>query len=209
MKKVISFLIIASMLILSLLSFSSCGKLSGIKKSEKATNYVIIDVEDYGKILVELYPDVAPITVENFKTLVGKGFYDGLTFHRIKKGFMIQGGDPKGNGTGGNTDENGNEINIFGEFSSNGFENELKHERGVISMARANDPNSASSQFFIMHETTESLDGDYAAFGKVLYGMETVDKIASVQTNYKDRPLDKVVIKSVYFVNVDGTEFAK
>ena len=133
----------------------------------------VIDVKDYGTIAVELYPDVAPITVENFVSLAKKGFYDGLTFHRIIKGFMIQGGDPLGNGTGGS------DKTIKGEFSGNGVNNPLKHTRGVISMARSSDPNSASSQFFIMHEDAPHLDGQYAAFGKVTEGMEVVDKIAN------------------------------
>ena len=133
----------------------------------------VIDVKDYGTITVELYPDVAPITVENFVSLAKKGFYDGLTFHRIIKGFMIQGGDPLGNGTGGS------DKTIKGEFSGNGVNNPLKHTRGVISMARSNDPNSASSQFFIMHQDASHLDGQYAAFGKVTEGMEVVDKIAN------------------------------
>ena len=133
----------------------------------------VIDVKDYGTITVELYPDVAPITVENFVSLAKKGFYDGLTFHRIIKGFMIQGGDPLGNGTGGSG------KTIKGEFSGNGVNNPLKHTRGVISMARSSDPNSASSQFFIMHEDAPHLDGQYAAFGKVTEGMEVVDKIAN------------------------------
>ena len=133
----------------------------------------VIDVKDYGTITVELYPDVAPITVENFVSLAKKGFYDGLTFHRIIKGFMIQGGDPLGNGTGGS------DKTIKGEFSGNGVNNPLKHTRGVISMARSSDPNSASSQFFIMHEDDPHLDGQYAAFGKVTEGMEVVDKIAN------------------------------
>ena len=133
----------------------------------------VIDVKDYGTITVELYPDVAPSTVENFVSLAKKGFYDGLTFHRIIKGFMIQGGDPLGNGTGGS------DKTIKGEFSGNGVNNPLKHTRGVISMARSSDPNSASSQFFIMHEDAPHLDGQYAAFGKVTEGMEVVDKIAN------------------------------
>lgn len=133
----------------------------------------VIDVKDYGTITVELYPNVAPITVENFVSLAKKGFYDGLTFHRIIKGFMIQGGDPLGNGTGGS------DKTIKGEFSGNGVNNPLKHTRGVISMARSSDPNSASSQFFIMHEDAPHLDGQYAAFGKVTEGMEVVDKIAN------------------------------
>lgn len=135
-------------------------------------NTAVIDVKDYGKITVELKPEIAPITVENFKTLVNEHFYDGLTFHRIMEGFMIQGGDPLGNGTGGS------DKTIKGEFAQNGFENNLSHTRGVISMARSNDPNSASSQFFIVHEDSTFLDGQYASFGVVTDGMDVVDKIA-------------------------------
>lgn len=135
--------------------------------------YAKITVQDYGDIVLELDADIAPITVSNFCELVENHFYDGLTFHRIISGFMIQGGDPKGNGTGGS------EKKIKGEFSSNGFANGLKHTRGVISMARSADPNSASSQFFIMHQDAPHLDGQYAAFGKVIRGMETVDAICS------------------------------
>lgn len=135
-------------------------------------NTAVIDVKDYGKITIELKPDVAPLTVENFKKLVSEHFYDGLTFHRIMEGFMIQGGDPLGNGTGG-SDET-----IKGEFTRNGVENNLSHTRGVVSMARSNDPNSASSQFFIVHEDSTFLDGQYAAFGVVTDGMDVVDKIA-------------------------------
>ena len=134
---------------------------------------VEIDVKDYGKITVLLDDTYAPLTVQNFLNLVNEGFYDGLTFHRIINGFMIQGGDPLGNGTGGS------ENQIKGEFSANGVENNLKHERGVISMARSNDMNSASSQFFIMHEDASHLDGQYASFGKVTSGMDVVDKIAT------------------------------
>ena len=151
----------------------------------------IIEVEKFGMIEVELYQDLAPITVDNFVKLVNKGFYNGLTFHRIIRGFMIQGGCPKGNGTGGPG------YSIKGEFSANGVNNPIKHERGVISMARAMDPNSAGSQFFIMHQSAPHLDGQYAAFGKVTKGIEVVDAIASVQTNYFDAPLQKVVIKSI------------
>jgi len=143
------------------------------KAETKAGNYrAIIKIKNYGKIELALYGDKAPVTVANFVKLAKSGFYDGLTFHRIINGFMIQGGDPMGNGMGG-SDEN-----IVGEFKSNGFDNDIKHERGVISMARSYDPNSASSQFFIMHAAAEHLDGEYAAFGKVLSGMEVVDKIA-------------------------------
>ena len=136
------------------------------------TTTVEIDVKDYGKILVDLYDELAPITVENFKKLVNEGFYNGLTFHRIIDGFMIQGGDPEGTGAGG-SDEN-----IKGEFSANGVENNLSHIRGVISMARANDPDSASSQFFIVHQDSPHLDGQYAGFGMVTDGMDVVDAIA-------------------------------
>ena len=151
----------------------------------------IIEVEKFGTIEVELYKDIAPISVDNFVKLANKGFYNGLTFHRIIKGFMIQGGCPLGNGTGGPG------YSIKGEFAANGINNPIKHERGVISMARAMDPNSAGSQFFIMHKDAPHLDGQYAAFGKVTKGIEVVDAIASVNTNYYDAPLEKVVIKSI------------
>ena len=133
----------------------------------------VIDVKDYGEIKLDLYPDIAPKTVANFKKLAESGFYDGLTFHRIMDGFMIQGGDPKGNGTGGSDEE------IFGEFTANGFQNNLSHTRGVISMARNSvSMDSASSQFFIVHKDSTFLDGQYASFGKVTEGMEVVDQIA-------------------------------
>ncbi len=135
-------------------------------------HHVVIDVEGYGQIEVEVNANAAPITVSNFCHLVEDGFYDGLTFHRIISGFMIQGGDPLGNGTGGSS------TTITGEFSSNGIMNPIQHKRGVISMARSQDPDSASSQFFIMHQDAESLDGNYAAFGRVTSGMEVVDAIA-------------------------------
>lgn len=135
-------------------------------------HHVVIDVEGYGQIEVEVNANAAPITVSNFCHLVEDGFYDGLTFHRIIAGFMIQGGDPLGNGTGGSS------TTITGEFSSNGIMNPIQHKRGVISMARSQDPDSASSQFFIMHQDAESLDGNYAAFGRVTSGMEVVDAIA-------------------------------
>lgn len=156
---------------------------------------VLIEMEDGATMKVELYPEYAPKTVANFEKLVKEGFYDGLTFHRVISGFMIQGGDPQGTGMGG-SDET-----IPGEFSSNGFKkNTLKHTRGVISMARSSMPNSASSQFFIMHQDTPSLDGSYAAFGKVIEGIEEVDKIASVQTDMSDKPLTPVVIKRMTMV---------
>ena len=159
-----------------------------------ATNYIAIEIQDYGTITAELYGDVAPITVDNFMTLVRSGFYDGLTFHRIISGFMIQGGDPAGNGTGGPG------WTIKGEFSLNGVKNDLKHERGVLSMARASNPDSAGSQFFIMHEDALYLDGSYAAFGKVLSGMEIVDAICantSVGYNGAVNPADQPVILSI------------
>ena len=152
---------------------------------------VTITMADGGKIKLELYPDIAPITTENFVKLASEGFYNGLIFHRVIAGFMIQGGCPNGIGTGGPG------YSIKGEFAANGVENPIKHERGVISMARAMDPNSAGSQFFIMHEDAPHLDGQYAAFGKVIEGMEEVDKIASVETNFRDKPLVDQVIESI------------
>ncbi len=152
---------------------------------------VIIEMENGKKIKIELYPDIAPISCENFEKLVKSGFYDGLTFHRVIPGFMIQGGCPKGNGTGGPG------WNIKGEFSSNGIKNDLKHTRGVLSMARSMMPNSAGSQFFIMHEDAPHLDGQYAAFGKVVEGIEVVDEIAKVATNYSDMPLEPQIMKKV------------
>lgn len=149
-----------------------------------------------GKVIkLELYPEVAPITVENFEKLVRAGFYNGLTFHRVISGFMIQGGCPKGNGTGNPG------YNIKGEFSSNGVKNDLKHTRGVISMARAQDPNSAGSQFFIMHQDAPYLDGQYASFGKVIEGMDVVDEIANVKTNFDDKPIEPQIMKSVTIID--------
>ena len=139
----------------------------------------------------ELYPDIAPISVSNFISLIQKGFYDGLIFHRVIKGFMIQGGCPDGNGTGGPG------YHIKGEFAMNGVDNPLKHEKGVLSMARAMHPDSAGSQFFIMHETSPHLDGQYAAFGKIIEGQDVVDKIAEVATDYSDRPREDQVMKKV------------
>ena len=152
---------------------------------------VRIEMEDGSVMELELYPDIAPITVANFEKLVKEGFYDGLCFHRVIAGFMIQGGDPLGNGMGG-SDEN-----IKGEFRANGVKNTLSHKRGIISMARAQDPNSASSQFFIMHADGEFLDGQYAAFGKVTKGIEVVDKIASVSTDMRDKPRTPQIMKKV------------
>ena len=153
---------------------------------------VIIELENGKKIKLELYPDIAPETVANFEKLVSKGFYDGLTFHRVIPGFMIQGGCPHGNGTGNSGER------IKGEFAANGVKNDLKHTRGVLSMARAADPNSASCQFFIMHKDAPHLDGSYAAFGKVVEGMDAVDEIAETETDYSDKPVTPVVMKRVY-----------
>lgn len=149
-------------------------------------------MDNGSQIKIELDPTAAPITCANFEKLVNDGFYDGLTFHRIIPGFMIQGGDPLGNGTGGSKET------IKGEFASNGVNNPLKHTRGVISMARAMNPDSASSQFFIMHADAPHLDGDYAAFGKVVEGMDVVDQIANERTDFRDKPLTDVVMKKVY-----------
>lgn len=152
---------------------------------------VTIEMENGKKIKLELYPEEAPITVENFLELVKNHFYDGLTFHRVISGFMIQGGDPLGTGFGGS------DKRIKGEFLANGVNNRIKHVRGVISMARSQNPNSASSQFFIMHADAPHLDGQYAAFGKVVDGIEVVDEIASVKTDYNDMPKNPQVIKSI------------
>ncbi len=153
---------------------------------------VVIEVKGMGKIKIELDADAAPITAENFKELVEEGFYDGLIFHRVISGFMIQGGCPEGTGMGGPG------HTIKGEFAANGYDNPIKHVRGVISMARAMDPDSAGSQFFIMHEDAPYLDGQYAAFGKVVEGMEVVDEIANSMTDYNDRPYTDVVMEKVY-----------
>ncbi|MBE6858632.1 MAG: peptidylprolyl isomerase [Ruminococcus sp.] len=152
---------------------------------------ITIEMKNGKKIKIELYPDIAPISCENFEKLVKSGFYDGLTFHRVIPGFMIQGGCPKGNGTGGPG------WNIKGEFSSNGVKNDLKHTRGVLSMARSMAPDSAGSQFFIMHDDAPHLDGQYAAFGKVVEGMEVVDEIAETATDFRDMPLDPQIMEKV------------
>lgn len=151
---------------------------------------VLLEVKDFGNILLELFPSTAPITVDNFLKLVDEKFYDGLIFHRVIEGFMIQGGDPTGTGCGGSKDT------IKGEFKTNRVDNNLNHTKGVISMARTMMPNSASSQFFIMHEDAPHLDGGYAAFGATIEGLDVVDKIATVKTDYSDKPLEDVVILS-------------
>lgn len=161
---------------------------------------VTITMENGDVIKAELYPEIAPISVNNFINLIQKGFYDGLIFHRVIKGFMIQGGCPDGNGMGGPG------YSIKGEFAQNGVENNLKHTEGVLSMARAMHPNSAGSQFFIMHKTSPHLDGAYAAFGKVIEGLDIVDKIATTNTDYSDRPLEDQVMKTVT-VDTFGVEY--
>ena len=158
---------------------------------EKNIIKAVMTVEGKGELEIELYSDVAPISVANFVKLVKSGFYDGLTFHRVIPGFMIQGGCPDGTGTGGPG------WQIKGEFKSNGVNNTLKHSRGVLSMARAQNPNSAGSQFFIMHENSPHLDGQYAAFGKVTAGLEVIDAVAAVKTDYNDKPVKPVKITSV------------
>lgn len=177
----------AGVLSLSLLTGCNSGKEETKKEEQTSKSETVnledqetvqaeIKVKDYGTIMVDLYPEIAPITVENFVKLAEDGFYDGLTFHRVMKGFMIQGGDPKGDSTGGA------EETIKGEFSKNGVENPLSHKRGVVSMARSQMPDSASSQFFIVHEDSTYLDGEYAAFGYVTEGMDVVDKICEEAT---------------------------
>lgn len=165
-----------------------------------ANPIVTIEMENGDIIKAELYPAIAPNTVNNFISLVNHGFYDGIIFHRVIKGFMIQGGDPDGVGTGGPG------YSIKGEFERNGFKNTLKHEAGVLSMARSMLPNSAGSQFFIMHENAPHLDGSYAAFGKVIEGMDVVNKIASTPTDSSDRPLTPQVMKKVT-VDTHGVKF--
>ena len=161
---------------------------------------VTIKMFDGGVIKAELYPEIAPNTVNNFISLVNQGFYNGLIFHRVIPGFMIQGGCPKGNGTGGPG------YQIPGEFTANGYANDLRHTRGVLSMARAMDPDSAGSQFFIMHEDAPHLDGQYAAFGQVLEGMDVVDKIAATKTGWGDKPLTPQIMQKVT-VDTQGVEY--
>ena len=166
-----------------------------------AQNPIVTFTMENGDIIkAELYPEIAPISVNNFISLINKKFYDGLIFHRVIKGFMIQGGDPEGTGMGGPG------YSIKGEFSANGFKNDLEHTEGVLSMARSMMPDSAGSQFFIMHKTSPHLDGSYAAFGKVIEGMENVNKIAETPTDYSDRPLMEQKMKSVT-VETFGVEY--
>ena len=165
------------------------------------TNPIVTITMENGDVMkAELYPEIAPNTVNNFISLVQKGYYDGLIFHRVIKGFMIQGGCPDGTGMGGPG------YSIRGEFSQNGFANPLKHDAGVLSMARTMMPNSAGSQFFIMHETSPHLDGSYAAFGKITEGLDVIDAIATVPTDFRDKPLEPQVIKSMV-IDTLGTEY--
>ena len=157
----------------------------------KTNPIVTITMENGDVMKAELYPEIAPNTVNNFISLINHNFYDGVIFHRVIRGFMLQGGDPDGNGTGGPGYE------IKGEFSNNGFKNDLKHTPGVLSMARTMIPDSAGSQFFIMHQAAPHLDGEYAAFGKIIEGMDVVNKIAEMPTDYRDRPLEDQVMKTV------------
>lgn len=166
------------------------------KETEETTNYVKIEMTSGDLMILELYPDIAPVTVENFQKLVSEKFYDNLIFHRVLESFMIQGGDPQGTGMGGSKEK------IKGEFKSNGFENNLKHERGVISMARSQDKNSASSQFFICHEDASHLDGEYASFGKLIAGFDTLDKIATTKVN-GEKPVTDQKIKTIRFVTIE------
>ena len=195
--------IIVLLTLITLLALTACGGPSApdgvftdrAETTDTVTNFVQIELENGGIIQIELYPDIAPPTVANCQKLVSEHLYDGIIFHRVISGFMIQGGDPDGNGYGGSAE------NVFGEFKANGFENNLAHERGVISMARrGDDMNSASSQFFIMHVNYPSLNGDYAAFGRVIAGIETVDWIASQQTDMRDKPIENIVMKEVRFI---------
>ena len=193
MKRFIA-LLLAALMIVSLVGCSS-GSKSSVNYG-KGKHHCEIKVKDYGTILLELDADTAPITVKNFANLVEQGFYDGITFHRIISGFMIQGGDPTGTGTGGSSRD------ITGEFAANGKKNNISHVRGVISMARSQAYDSASSQFFIVHQDSPHLDGQYAAFGKVYEGLEVIDKIANVETTtkmwmYQNCPRKDVVIKTI------------
>jgi len=191
--------VLAILCLVFVISLSSCyqgiyaNKTSAPKPIEGATNFVQIELEDGRIIKMELYPDIAPITVNNFQRLVSEGFYDGLTFHRVVENFVIQCGDPTGTGYGGS------DKTIKGEFSENGVKNDLSHTRGVLSMGRGKDNDSASSHFFICHQDAIGLDGKYAAFGKVVEGMDVVDQIASVKTDANDKPLEDVTIKAITF----------
>ena len=182
---------------------STIASLDGVTESATPTDYVIIDVAGYGKMVARLYPDVAPETVENFKRLVSEHFYDGIIFHRVVENFVIQCGDPDGDGI-----SDPNETTVKGEFSTNGFENNLKHKRGVLGLARSSAANSGSSQFYICHSSAENvtaLDTRYATFGFLVYGYDVLDAIATVDTNASDKPTTNVVINSIRFANVPSS----
>lgn len=198
MKKFYISILLGVLFLLSSCSSDDGTSLPNFEETE-AVPVVTMTMEGGGEVEIELYPNVARNTVNNFISLVQDGFYDGLTFHRVIPDFMIQGGDPEGIGIGGPG------YSIVGEFENNGYKNDLKHERGVISMARSNDPNSAGSQFFIMVADSPHLDGDYAAFGKVVKGMEVVDEIVGTETNSHDQPLEDQVIESMT-VELNGYE---
>ena len=183
-----------------LIAFAMILMLLGAAFAESTSPIATIEMENGGVMTLELYPDIAPNTAANFIELANSGFYDGLIFHRVISGFMIQGGDPTGTGMGGPG------YAIKGEFKSNGFENDLSHARGVITMARAMDPDSAGSQFFIMHADGPFLDGEYAAFGRVIEGIEVVDAIAGTRTDASDRPVEDQVIKTIR-VETSGAEY--
>ena len=188
-KRILALLTLLSLLISPLCACTEEGKGSGSEESDEKPDIVLMTVKDYGKIKIRLYPEKAPLTVSNFKGLVAKGYYDGLSFHRIIEGFMIQGGRGE------------NVPTIKGEFFENGVQNEIKHVRGTVSMARAEDMDSASSQFFICQSTYDYGDGKYAAFGEVIEGMMVVDLIAAVAVNpYNNAPLSPVIIESIVFV---------
>ncbi len=198
MKKIFSVILVVCLLICGCSKDTSKGTIEKISYEEtnEITNYVKLETTK-GIILVELYPNVAPITVENFQNLVSEKFYDGLIFHRVIKDFMIQGGDPEGTGLGGSS------KTIKGEFKNNGVNNDLSHTRGVISMARNSiSMDSASSQFFIVQKDSTYLDGDYATFGKVIAGMDVVDKIANVNVDSNDKPTSTQKIKSIRFIKI-------
>ena len=199
--------LLSIILLCLLFSLTACSRQTSGNSSTSDGNtqlsgkhHVAIEVNNYGTIEVELDADTAPITVTNFINLANSGFYNGLTFHRVIDGFMIQGGDPDGTGAGGPG------YSIKGEFSQNGFKNDLKHTEGVLSMARTMAPDSAGSQFFIMHKNSPHLDGAYAAFGKITEGMDVVNKIASVRTDYMDRPVEDQRMKTVT-VETFGVEY--
>lgn len=196
-----------TLLVFICILFSLCGCESGLpyEKDEKlsGTHTAVMTIKDYGEIKIELYGDIAPVTVANFVKLINNGFYNGLTFHRAVEGYMIQGGDPNADGTGNSA------TRIYGEFESNGFENKLKHTKGVISMARSRDYNSASCQFFIMVGDEEQLDGDYAAFGKVVEGIEIIEDIMkSIKTDTYDliTPETQPVIEKIEILKQENTQ---